>query len=253
MFSPCLSHNCFPRSNTYSHLSQCFNHSIEVKTSLTRYKHWFQEPVYDRYPHDTLVVMQFRNPYDWFKAMQKKPHHSPAHLKYRNDDQWKSFLTEPWTMERIGTDRWPNRTEACQEYFEWKDLISCPKVPVPKSEYKIQKYSNHQPLYEMRNDGSGEPYANILEMRTDKIRNFMTVKDYEGVADVWITQYEYLLTKGTKSMIDEISKLTGIRPTCKPFPAQQRRSRPIDADMADYIRKHLNWTTESWIGYSPHE
>lgn len=155
-------------------------------------------------------------------------------------------------MERVGTDRWPNQTAPCQEYFEWKDIISCQKVPLPKEEYEVLKYSNHQPFYEMRNDGSGKPYANIMEMRTDKIRNFLTVQDYEGV-DVWITQYEYLLAKGTKSMIDEISRLTGIQPMCDPFPPQVRKSRPIQVEMANYIRNHLNWTVESWIGYGPHE
>lgn len=238
---------------TFGHVGECFNHSIKVTTTFTRYKHWFQFPEYSRYKHDTLVIAQFRNPYTWLKAMQKVPHHAPAHMKYRNDKDWKKFLTKKWTMERIGTDRWPNQTEPCQQFFEWKDIISCPTVPVPKSEYKVLKYSNHQPFYEMRNDGSGEPYANIMEMRTDKIRNFLTVKDYEGVVDAWITQYEYLLKKGTKEFIDRIAKVTGVTPMCKPFPAQDRKAREIDADMAAYINTHLNWTVEGWIGYEKQE
>jgi hypothetical protein len=240
-------------SSARRHLSQCFNHSIDVKIKLTRYKHWFQYPDFARYPHDTLVVAQFRNPYDWLKAMQKVPHHSPNHLAYRPDDRWKEFLSMPWTMERIGIDRFPeNLTEPCQEHFEWKDIVSCPVVPVPKSEYKRLEYSNHQPFYEMRNDGSGLPYNNILELRTDKIRNFLTVKEYEGIADLWIVQYEYLLTMGTKGMIDQIAEWTGITPNCTAYPPQQRTSRPIEREMAEYIKEHLNWTVESWIGYGPH-
>jgi hypothetical protein len=229
----------------------CFNHSIKVTTTFTRYKHWFQEPAYNRYKHNTLVIAQFRNPYDWLKAMQNVPHHSPAHMAYRDQSKWKKFLTKEWTMERIGTDRWPNQTEPCQQYFEWKDLVSCQRVPIPKEEYKKLEYSNHQPFYEMRNDGSGKPYKNIMKMRTDKIRNFLTVKDYEGVIDAWTVQYEYLLTKGTKAMIDRVAALTGIEPKCKPYPAQNRKSRAIPADMADYISKNLNWTVEGWVGYVP--
>lgn len=236
----------------HRHLSKCFNHSIAVTRTLTRYKHWFQEPVYDRYPHDTLVVMQFRNPYDWLKAMQRVPHHSPAHLQYRDHDKWKQFLTTPWTMERIGLDRWDNLTEPCQEHFQWKDLISCPVHPIPPEQIKEHSYSNHQPFYEMRNDGSGKPYDNIMEMRTDKIRNFMTVKDYDGIADVWITQYEYLLTKGTKKLIDQVSAETGIKPDCEPYEGQNRRSRVVEKEMAEFIRDNLNWTVEAWIGYKPH-
>mmetsp|Transcript_3859 Transcript_3859/g.8850 ORF Transcript_3859/g.8850 Transcript_3859/m.8850 type:complete len:317 (-) Transcript_3859:7847-8797(-) len=238
---------------TYGHLSKCFNHTIPVTRTLTRYKHWFQEPVYNRYPHDTLVVMQFRNPYDWLKAMQRVPHHSPAHVQYRDHDKWKKFLTTPWTMERIGLDRWDNHTEPCQQNFKWKDLISCPVYPIPKEEITDHTYSNHQPFYEMRNDGSGKPYDNIMEMRTDKIRNFMTIKDYEGVADVWLTQYEYLLTKGTKKLIDQVAKETGIKPKCEPYEGQNRRSRVVEAEMAEFIRDNLNWTVESWIGYKPHK
>jgi hypothetical protein len=236
-----------------SHLKKCFAHSLPIKIKLTRYKHWFQYPGYSRYPHDTLVIAQFRNPYDWFKAMQHVPHHSPNHLQYRADKYWKQFLSKEWTMPRIGTDRWNNSTEPCQEHFEWNDLISCPVEPLPKSSYKSLQYSNHQPMYEMRNDGSGTPYQNIMEMRADKIRNFLSVKDYPGIADVWIAQYEYLVTKGTQGLIDQVAELTGLVPNCTASPPQQRRNRPVSKDMAEYIRQHLNWTVESWIGYGPHQ
>ena len=225
---------------------------MEVKTKLTRYKHWFQWPGYYRYPHDTLVIAQFRNPYDWLKAMQHVPHHSPAHLRFRDDQYWKEFLTTEWTMERVGTDRYDNHT-ICQEHFEWKDIVSCSVEPLPKSSYPKLQYSNHQPFYEMRNDGSGKPYPNIMELRTDKIRNFLSVRDYEGIADVWAVQYEYLLTKGTQELIDQVAEWTGITPQCKTFGPQQRRNRPVEKDMADFIKANLNWTVESWIGYGPHQ
>lgn len=238
---------------TWGHLSQCFNHSIEVKTKLTRYKHWFQYPGYYRYPHDTLVIAQFRNPYDWLKAMQHVPHHAPAHLPFRHDEHWKEFLSTPWTMERIGTDRFNNLTEPCQEHFDYRDIISCAVEPLPKSAYpKRLFYSEHQPFYEMRNDGSGEPYDNIMQLRTDKIRNFLSVKQYEGIADVWVVQYEYLLTKGTAGLIQQVAEWTGVEPRCDPMPPQQRRNRPVEKAMAEYIRDHLNWTVEAWIGYGPH-
>lgn len=234
---------------TFGHLGKCFNHSIKVTTTFSRYKHWFQFPDYKRYKHNTIVVAQYRNPYTWLKAMQKVPHHSPAHLKYTAEDQWENFLSTPWTMERVGNDRWPNQTEPCQQFFEWKDIISCQRYPIAKEEIGEHRFSNHQPFYEMRNDGSGKPYENIMELRTDKIRNFQTVKDYEGVSAVLTMQYEYLLSKGTQEMLDQISELTGIEPNCKPYPAQNRAARSLSPDMKAYIDKHLNWTVEGWIGY----
>jgi len=236
---------------TSSHLVDCFNDTIEVRTKFTRYKHWFQYPASYRYPHQTLVINQFRNPYDWLKAMQHVPHHAPAHLQYIPDDRWMEFLTSPWTMERIGTDL-VNNTRRCQEHFEYKDIISCEVEPLPRAAYKSLDYSKHQPFYEMRNDGSGKPYDNIMEMRTDKIRNFLSLKQYDGVADAWAVQYEYLLTKGTQELLDEIERWTGVKPKCKAKPPQQRRNRPVEKEMAAFIRDHLNWTVESWIGYGPH-
>jgi len=186
--------------------------------------------------------------------MQHVPHHMPSHLKHRRDEHWHGFLNEPMTMERIGTDRWDNLTEPCQEHFAYKDIISCATEPLPHEAYKGSiPYSSHQPFYEMRNDGSGKPYKNIMEMRADKIRNFLTVVDYPGVADMWVMQYEYLLAKGTKEMIDQVAEWTGIKPKCDPYPPQQRESRRVQKEMAEYIRDNLDWDAEALIGYGPHK
>ena len=184
--------------------------------------------------------------------MQHVPHHAPNHLKYRPDRYWKEFLTSKWTMERVGKDRLDNHTKPCQEHFKRRDLISCVVEPLPKSHYKKLQYSNHQPFYEMRLDKSGRPYNSIMDLRADKIRNFLSIREYEGIADVWVVQYEYLLTKGTQELVHQIAEWTGVTPKCNPMPPQQRRNRPVEPEMAEYIRLHLNWTVENMIGYGPH-
>ncbi len=246
-------------------MSECFSHAVTVKKELTRYKHWFQYNDPTRYPHDTLILGQFRNPYDWLMAMQHVPHHSPAHLSTETDHDWKVFLTKPWTMERIGSDLWPNRTttatpvdapaKRCQEDFLYRDIISCDIEPLPHEAYNHTiRYSEHQPFYEMRNDGSGLPYDNLLEMRTDKIRNFLGTANYKGVADLWVIQYEYLVHQGTAQLLKRIQEYTGIEPKCDPKPPQVRvpkKSRILPVAMAQHIRMHLNWTVEHWIGFEP--
>ena len=95
-------------------------------------------------------------------------------------------------MERFGKDL--NMTEdeksgkagpICQEDFYYKDVITCNIRPYPDGYWdgtydgkkRKHRYSEHQPFYEMRNDGSGEPYDNVLQMRAAKIYNFLdTVK-----------------------------------------------------------------------------
>lgn len=229
---------------------------------MTRYKHWFQYDNPSKYVHDTLVLAQFRNPYDWLKAMEHVPHHSPAHLRTHPqatvhstnaDNDWYTFLTKPWTTERVGKDLELFGNETCQDDFHYRDVVSCFVEPLPPESYNYTiRYSEHQPFYEHRNDGSGEPYDNILELRTDKIRNFLSVANYQGVADSWAIQYEYLLSKGTKHLLSRISEWTGVDYQCDPKPPQnrkQRKSRRISAPFARHVREHLNWTVEGWIGY----
>ncbi|GKY99495.1 hypothetical protein MPSEU_000903700 [Mayamaea pseudoterrestris] len=248
---------------TSDHIAECFNHSVVVTRGLTRYKHWFQYVNASKYKHDTLVLAQFRNPYDWLKAMEHVPHHSPAHLRTtptastqspsaQND--WYTFMTKTWTMPRIGTDLLiKDETTKCQEDFLYRDLVSCNLEPVPRAEYNHTiRYSEHQPFYEMRNDGSGLPYDNILEMRSDKIRNMLSVVNYEGVSDLWVVQYEYLLSKGTDHLLTKIEEWTGLKRQCVPKDPQNRtpkKSRMVSPEFAAHVRQHLNWTVEDFIGY----
>jgi hypothetical protein len=194
--------------------------------------------------------------------MEHVPHHSPAHLRTAlgantsgsdaaND--WETFLTKSWTTERAGKDLLLKGNEMCQDNFRYKDVVSCTLRPLPNSHYNYTlRYSEQEPFYEMRNDGSGKPYANIMELRTDKIRNFLSVAKYEGVADVWAIQYEYLLNMGTAHLIDRIQEWTGVEPKCSPKPSQvrkARKSRRLSPEFAGFLRQNLNWTVEGWIGF----
>ena len=235
----------------HSHLSECFNQSLSVRHRLTRYKHWFQYPNATKYKHNTLVVAMFRDPYHWLEAMRDRPHHSPEHLR----KNWTEFLTIPWTTERVGLDLESPKDARCQEDFAYNEIVSCHEKPLALEAWPEEKvgYSGIKPFYELRQDGSGEPFDNIMEMRAAKIRNFLAVKDYEGVADLWVNKYEYLLKVGTQRMLDEISELTGVPYKCMPSPPQDRPKRPLSPDFVEYVNKHLDWSAEQLIGYSKQE
>lgn len=239
-----------------------------MERRLTRHKHWFQHENDTAYDHDTLVLAQFRNPYEWLKAMEHVPHHSPAHLRTQPNidmdvlrnrssagNDWNIFLTKPWTTARVGLDLEMYGNETCQDNFPYKDIISCALEPYPHSYYNWTiRYSEHQPFYEMKVDGSGLPYQNIMEMRSDKIRNHLNVSTYAGIADVWVLQYEYLVSEGTQQLLDRIEQWTGIQPHCtakEPQHRQPKASRAISSEFAKFVREHLNWTTEALIGYKP--
>lgn len=234
----------------YDHIGECFNHTLGVKRYLTRYKHWFQYRNASKYPHDTLVLAQFRNPYDWLEAMRNVPHHAPGHLKLK----WEEFIEKEWSVPRVGLDLNMTDGDICQEDFEYNQVISCNEEPLPKASFGSKiRYSEHQPFYELRQDGSGMPFKNIMEMRAAKIRNFLEVREYPGIADVWTIQYEYLLTKGTDHLLEKIEEWTGVKRQCQAFPAQNRRKRPLSRTFAKYVNKNLDWSAEGLIGYIQEE
>lgn len=226
----------------------CFNHTLRVELFLTRYKHWFQDPKLKIHPlkRETLVIAQFRNPYDWLEAMRDRPHHAPNHL----DVEWQEFLTTPWNMERIGSDLniTSNKT-LCRHGFLFNQINSCAKAPLPRETYENFRMSRHQPFYELKQDGSGEPFESIIDMRAAKIKNLLETKNYPRVADTWPVHYEYLLGKGTKEMLDKIAAVTGVPYKCDPYPVQQRRKRELPQEYMDYVSKHVDWETEGLIGY----
>jgi len=158
---------------TVRHLTECFNHSLLVRERLVRHKHWFQHDVSNgRDRVGTAVVAVFRDPYYWLEAMRKVPHHAPLHYKL----EWEQFVKTPWTMPRLPSDLEERKTQKnakdveCQEYFHYDQIISCREKPYPEGYFnKTVPMSGDKPQYELRNDGSGRPYASILEMRSDKI------------------------------------------------------------------------------------
>jgi len=119
---------------------------------------------------------------------------------------WEEFVTKPWTMDRVGydlevTEQQKQDPYFCQDFFMYKDIVTCHVRPYPKGYFNKTRFSEHQPLYEMRPDGSGKPFGNILELRSAKILNFLQTKFYKGVKEFWILRYEDLLRYGTKDLI----------------------------------------------------
>ena len=156
-------------------------------------------------------------------------------------------------MPRVGLDllidEAKRSTTVCQENFLYRDIRSCFTRPYPKDKFQKTRYSEHQPFYEMRNDQSGEPYKNVLELRSAKIDNFLSTRDYKGIHDLWVIQYEQLLNNGTASIISQLEEVTGVKARCCPSPPQNRKRRQIDPQLIQHLLKHLDWGKEKKIGY----
>ena len=101
-------------------------------------------------------------------------------------------------------------------------------------------------------DPRGRPYGNILEMRADKIRNFLESAEYSNVEGFWHYRYEGLLETGTRDLVERIEKATGVKrhpEKCKVYEPQNRRRREMDPEFVDYMTEHVDWGAEALIGY----
>lgn len=240
-------------------VERCFAQtSLKLSKRLTRYKHWFQHENVEERKGNTLVIALFRDPYYWVEAMRGKPHHAPEHF-YLN---WRQFVTKPWTMKRVGHDldiKGAGKEDdkkarkipglECQENFQYHQVVCCHKYPY--KEKKKFHFSEHHPLYELKNDGSGEPYESIVDLRRDKILNFLDIANFEIVKELKVLKYEDLLDRGTEFVIRGIENSTGVKARCKPTPPQQNRvKRTLDEEYTKWITEHVDWKVEALIGYS---
>lgn len=236
-----------------SHLEECFGDQVKVLNRYTRYKHWFQYEDTTLYgSNSSVVVALVRDPYDWLESMRKKPYHSPNHF----DLDWKTFLTRPWGMERgladqqLILDGMTHHT-TCMHRFPFENVVPCSKLDrnmfngTQKSGRKIGVN------YELNQDGSGTAYDSILQLRSEKIRNYLNMSTFDGVAAFYLVQFEYMVTQGTAELIDELERVTELKAKCERSAPHALKDKKYDTSFVQFVNEHLDWETEKLIGYYP--
>jgi hypothetical protein len=234
----------------------CFGQDVHVFPRYSTWKHWFQNEQRAP-PDDTVIVAQFRNVYHWVEAMRIDPYHSPNHF----DLDWHEFVTKSWTMPRYGPDvtyeginmynaDGGNKTQQCMTNHEFKpyQVIPCNADGVVSKAWNGKNRTTNV-LYELRNDGSGTPFDNILELRAAKIRNFLSVKHYKRVYGYFSVQYEDACSHPAP-LIRKLEQALGVAAQCDPIQAPITK-HPLSKDYVDYMRQHVDWETEALIGYYP--
>jgi len=191
---------------------------------------------------DMLVVAQFRNPYSWVEAMRWRAHHLPLH----KGNSWVTFVTKLLIMSRYGTDLTVTSDQKadvqCQEGYTWNEVIPC----------HPDKYMGQReiPIYELNHYRSdGAPYFRIIDLRADKIKNFLEVKDYKRVKFYRAVRYETMVEGGTEWLIRELEDATGLKADCKPHPPAELQKRTSYKEFVDWMKENVDWETEALIGY----
>lgn len=231
-------------SEIASHLVRCFP-EIEVTTSFSRLGTWFQDRSLEFSKNPTLVICAFLNIYDWIYLMRQNPLHAPNH---ENMD-WRTFVTSPWIMNRSQSDLiFETKGKLCQWGFNYSEVIPC------LLSSKFQK----DPVYELKRDGSGKPFKNILRLRSAKIRNFIATKKYKNVHGHLTVKYENLVqNNGFKNLVELITSEIGMPSHCDL--SKISLSMPLesnamhDKNYVDWINKEADWIAEKKIKYKMDE
>lgn len=238
------------------HLEDCFGSQVTVLNRYTRYKHWFQyeEDITDSRhyypPNSAIVVAMFRDPYQWVHAMQRKPYHALDH----HNLSWERFVTTPWIIERGEKDKDLIESNAtnnatCVHRFNFEEVVPCTTEDRNDWRNGTHSYTNRGLMYELNHDGSGNPYSSVVDLRRDKIKNFLDVRNYPAVASLFPVQYEYLVSRGTAGLIDAIENVTGVSAQCEPSPPRDLPPKQLDANYIEWMNDHVDWRAEKMIGY----
>lgn len=246
-------------------LARCFP-TVPVRYGFSRSGKWFQSAPEEPLPQ-TLIVSVFLNPHDWVELMRQYPINAPAHKGM----EWSEFVLSSWERERSDLDKAISDTTHvnCSFGFYFEEVIPCMTKRDPQSDAF--------PLYELHplTSGSraGDPYASILELRADKIRNFLSAATFEGVVDSILVHYEDLvwdddylhLSKpypGISGLLEEIDDRTNLVPDVNAgwvdddedyFKAKALGigTMKLDPYFVQWMDEHVDWDVEMLVGYNP--
>lgn len=169
---------------------------------------------------DYLFLVIFRNPYDWVRSFRAQPHHCHGSLKNLPLSQ---FIRREWNLN-LGD----------------KNVIG-------------ERSKN--PLMDV-NPENRLSFANVLALRTAKIRNMLEIKNL--APNVYYINYE-TARDHPQEVLAEITDLyyLDLKPIFKPImnyrgsnkPYTERIYDPIEQNDLDYINSQLDKELEKQIGY----
>jgi len=228
------------------HLEECFGHALFVHRGLSRWKHWFQtDGAYAT--RSAVVVVMVRHVLPWVEAMRSNPYHAPHHFNL----SWRDFVTRPWTMD---VDEESNHADLCYNHFRVGEVVPCRETRV-----RLDSGRNVTPVYELRplgrnrakSSAEGSPYDSVVDLRRDKVRNFLAVRDFVGVGHYRLVRYEDAVLRGTRPVVEWLQSALGIEATCRPTEPQQhlKTQRPVPEEYLTWMRDRVDWETEAMVGY----
>jgi hypothetical protein len=113
----------------------------------------------------------------------------------------------------------------CMDNYQYVDATPCSieDVTVVKGlgEYKYEYYP----------DKSERGYSSILQLRSSKIRNHLSMHNFTAVDTYLPYQFEGLRINGTLSLINEVQSATGLVANCNPIYGKYSSRQPVDGSI----------------------
>jgi len=242
-----------------------------------------------KYFENSLVIVLFRNPYDWVEAMRRKPWHWPEHIslfplpaqntsvKIQNIGSggysgqksfvghkllnWKEFVDRPLYLRGYYEEQDDNNHKIyCQKGYPPNSTSPCKKnrrfVPnevssIPEVFLRHLQFELNDPIYE-KNHQNGKPLDNILQLRSIKLKNLLSIPEQWELAAIAFVQYDSLLGNRLKSLVEQIGRVIGINENeCPITPLFKKKAYNISVEFRDWITKSAQWDLEKLIGYQP--
>lgn len=251
-------------------ITSCFP-DVKVKYGFSRPGKWYQIEPQEPIPQ-TLVIAVFLNPYDWVELLREHPINAPTH----KDMEWPDFVTSPWERKRSDLDNAlsnPANAE-CSFGFAFDEVVPCQTQRDPR----IDSF----PLYELQpaakeRGATSTPHSNILDLRANKIINFLHARDFEGVVDLVPVRYEDLTQEreqgdsmwhstlpfpGIAGLLEVIRDRTLLVPVLgarwisgedRVFTAETLGvgAANLDQHYVQWMEEHVDWDVEVLVGYAP--
>ena len=210
------------------------------------WKHWFQdeEELQEKIAENSaLVVVMFRDPYSWVEAMRVEPHHAHSHVN------WSEIIEE---NKHLG---WRERGG---RPLEWHEFVTKPWIG-ENNNRKIDGLGINS--YELQFDGSDRAYSSVIDLRRDKIINFLSVANFMGTRALLPMRFEDLNTNGTSHLLESIEREGGLKANCSAIVGKAGRQhrhleyKPITIheklpqEFIDWMNKYVDWEVENRIGY----
>ncbi|EJK49477.1 hypothetical protein THAOC_31646 [Thalassiosira oceanica] len=254
-------------------------------------EHWFQD---DKpggegkfKPKSSIVLVLFRDPFDWVDAMREPPGivYNEPWMEHAHPMDWKTFVTRAWYGHRsdhdynIMRERRQNEMRGkCVDRYSFGETVPCSMED--SDEMFVEGLGPYK--YELNRDGSGRPYASVIDMRRDKILNHLSVAGFEGTKAFYPLRYEDLKAGGTEELIAEMERVTGLTraANCTAFGGRaavqedqesdgetevSRRMlrtgkdnplhthKELPKDFVTWMNKYADWEVEGRLGYSRRE